>query len=138
MFAPVVVLYFAALHLSLPWGIPVASAVVPLAVAGPLLFLAFRCWFAVEACVPGRYGPIGSLHVSWALTSNHPWKLLVALLPVVATGVAAAVGLRPGGDLVPLTAGPVLDALATSAGELTSVVWYAVYAHLYMQGAVDG
>lgn len=135
---PVVALFFAASYLSLPWVVPAASVVVPLAIAGPLLFVAFRCWFAVEACVVGRYGPIGSVRVSWALTSNHPWKLLLALLPVVGAGVAAAVGLGPGGDLSPFTAGPVLDALATSAGELTSVVWYAVYAHLYVQGAVDG
>lgn len=136
--APVVALFFAASHFSLPWVVPAASVVIPLAIAGPLLFVAFRCWFAVEACVLGRYGPIGSLRVSWALTSNHPWKLLVALLPIVATGVASSAGLRPGGDLVPFTAGPVLDAVATSAGELTSVVWYAVYAHLYVQAAVDG
>lgn len=32
----------------------------------------------------------------------------------------------------------VVDALATSVGEATSVVWYAIYAHLYVQSAVEG
>lgn len=99
----------------------------------PLLVLAFKLWLAPEACVVGGYGPLGSLRASWRLATSHRGKLLGIL-----AGNVGSVGVFLAGPLVGangplLSPGPLLSAVSTSVGELLSVVWYGVYAHLYVQ-----
>lgn len=122
-----------------PGTFPLFVAAFTLATVVPILLLLFKVWLAVEACVVGRYGTVDSLRVSWRLTSNVRWRLAVTVLPLLAAlGLVYWIGRVPGSDLVPGATSPVVGAVTRSVGELTSVVWYGVYAHLYVQGAVDG
>ncbi|SDR01816.1 hypothetical protein SAMN04489842_2018 [Natronobacterium texcoconense] len=106
----------------------------------PFLYLIFKIWIAMEACIVGQYGPLESVRVSWRITGNYGRKLLVILVGLVGSvGFLYAVAFVPdvGGAS---TLGPVVSAVATSVGEITSVVWFGVYGHLYVQGivGVDG
>jgi hypothetical protein len=119
-------------------GFPVAAAVGGIVFAVPFLFLLFKFWFAPEACVIGRYGPIESLRVSWHITTNYRGKFV--LVGVIVIGSAFSLylptmfpELRTG--LAPVS--PVLEAISTSVGELLSIVWASAYAHIYVQGVVS-
>jgi len=103
----------------------------------PILFVLFKSWFAIEACVVGRHDPIESLRVSWRLTSNHRERLVVTLAVAVGSVVGSVL---LGSSVGPVIADsdPILDAAATDLGTLLSVVWYGVFAHLYVQGVVEG
>jgi hypothetical protein len=119
-------------------GFPAVAAVGGVVFAVPFLVLLFRFWFAPEACVIGRYGPVESLRVSWRMTTNYPTRLLLVLL--IAAG--SAISLYLPGSLPAVVGGlspalPLVDAVAASLGELLSVVWAGAYAHLYVQGAIE-
>jgi hypothetical protein len=121
-----------------PTTFPVFAAAFALVTLVPVLFVVFKGWLAVEACVVGRYGPIQALRVSWGLTSTVRWRLAVTVLPLLAVGgLFYAVGDVPGSDLISGTRNPIVGAVTRSVGELTSVVWYGVYAHLYVQGVAE-
>lgn len=70
------------------FGFATVAAVGGLTFALPFLFLLFKFWFAPEACVIGRYGPIESLRISWRITTNYRTKLL--LVTLIAAGSAAS------------------------------------------------
>lgn len=130
----------AAVIVAVPVDLAVPSAVGfgALVVVGslPFLFLIFKIWLAMEACLVGHYGPLESIRVSWRITGNHGRKLLAVLLAVVGSvGLLYAVAFIPdfGGESA---FGSVLDAIVTSLGEVTSVIWFGVYGHLYVQGIV--
>lgn len=139
LLAPIV---FAAVALL---GDPVARfGVLPVALVGGTLFaipfvvVLIKTWVAPEACVVGRYGPIQSLRVSWRVTSIHGRRVaLVVGFGVASAGALFVLGSTPGlaGSLG--AAGPLLGPIAASLGELLSIVWMGVYAHLYVQGIVD-
>lgn len=121
-------------------GFPAVAAIAGLVFVGPILLLLFKFWFAPEACVIGRYGPVESLRVSWRLTTAYRTKFLLAVL--IAAGSAISVylpGYLPtvgtGFALNPVP--PLLGAISASLGELLSVVWAGAYAHIYVQGIVD-
>ena len=118
------------------FGFPLVAAVGGVGFAVPFLFLLFRFWFAPEACVVGRYGPIESLRISWRITTNYRAKLLLIVLLALGSALSVfVVGASPDGGLV--TVGPLFEALSTSAGEFLSILWAGAYAHLYVQGVVD-
>jgi|GEM_PF-2409535 hypothetical protein len=104
----------------------------------PVLYLLFKCWFALEACIIGRYGPVDAIRVSWGLTTTYRGKALrltaVVILSLGASYVAA---------LTPSVSGPLgtllssLGPLVGALGELSAVLWYAVSTHLYVQGVLD-
>ncbi|MBX0286082.1 hypothetical protein [Haloarcula salinisoli] len=104
----------------------------------PVFYVLFKCWFALEACIIGRYGPVDAIRVSWGLTTTYRGKVLrltaVVILSLGASYVAA---------LTPSVSGPLgtllssLGPLVGALGELTAVLWYAVSAHLYVQGVLD-
>jgi len=104
----------------------------------PVLYVLFKCWFALEACIIGRYGPVDAIRVSWGLTTTYRGKVLrltaVVLLSLGASYVAA---LTPSlsGSLGTLLSS--LGSLVGAVGELSAVLWYAVSAHLYVQGVLD-
>ncbi|WP_415382525.1 hypothetical protein [Halosimplex sp. TS25] len=103
----------------------------------PLLFVLYACWFAFEACVIGRYGPVDSLRVSWAITRGRKRKFLLVLVATAGSiAVTTLIGDVPGTGGRFLPSGPVTRAVAASLGELTAIVWYGVYAHLYVQETV--
>lgn len=103
----------------------------------PVLFVLFKFWFAIEACVVGRYGPIESLRVSWRLTRNHRERFLITLAVAVGS-VFGSVLLGSGFGVRVGASSSILDAAATDLGTLLSVVWYGVFAHFYVQGVVEG
>lgn len=51
-------------------GFPLVAAVGGVLFVLPFLCLVFKFWFAPEACVIGRYGPVESLRVSWGITGH--------------------------------------------------------------------
>ena len=117
---------------------PVVAAVGGILFAVPFLFLLFKFWFALEACVIGQYGPLKSLRVSWRITSNYRRKIV--LIAIIAIG--SAFGLYLPTVLPDLEAGvvlvhPVLHVISSSAGELLSIVWASAYAHIYVQSIVS-
>ena len=119
-------------------GFPVAAAVGGIVFAVPCLLLLFKFWFAPEACVIGKYGPIESLWVSWRITTNCRGKFLLILVIVVGSALslylpAVLPELGTGLALVP----PALDVISSSIGELLSIVWASAYAHIYVQGVVS-
>jgi hypothetical protein len=119
-------------------GFPVAAAIGGIVFAVPFLLLLFKFWFAPEACVIGRYGPIESLRVSWHITTNYRGKFL--LIAVIAVGSAINIYLpayfpEAGTGLAPLY--PVLSVISSSVSELLSIVWAGAYAHVYVQGVVS-
>ncbi|WP_241686238.1 hypothetical protein [Halorubrum amylolyticum] len=120
-------------------GFPAAAAVGGVVFAVPFLLLLFKFWFAPEACVIGRYGPVESLRVSWHMTTNYRGKLV--LVAVIAVG--SALGLYLPTHLPEIGAGgvgsvtPVLTAISSSVGELLSIVWASAYAHIYVQELVS-
>ncbi|MFC5278698.1 hypothetical protein ACFPM1_08015 [Halorubrum rubrum] len=119
-------------------GFPVVAAVGGTVFAVPFFFLLFKFWFAPEACVIGRYGPLESLRVSWRITTNYRGKFL--LVAVIAAG--NAIGFYLSAVLPELGTGlavvhPVLGVISSSVGELLSVVWASAYAHVYVQGIVS-
>ncbi|GAB7009092.1 hypothetical protein JCM31271_10350 [Halorubrum trueperi] len=119
-------------------GFPVAAAVGGIVFAVPFLFLLFKFWFAPEACVIGRYGPIESLRVSWRITTNYRGKFVLA--GVIVIGSALSLYLPTmfpelGARVAPVS--PVLEAISTSVGELLSIVWASAYAHIYVQGVIS-
>ena len=63
----------------------VLIAVCVVALVGPLLPLLFRCWFAMEACLIGRYGPVDAVRVSRGVTTAYRGKLLRLAAGVVLT-----------------------------------------------------
>lgn len=118
---------------------PVAAGIGIVTVSVPLLYVLFKLWLAIEACVVGGYGPLASLRVSWRITGAFRTKLLVAILAVIASagslylaGLAPVVGTGDGSLLA-----TALEGATRILGDLTSVVWYGVYAHLYVQAVVD-
>lgn len=148
----VVVVMTAPFVLSLPLffvialiGIPLQTVVVPLvlAVGGvvfavPFVFLLFRFWLAVEACVLGRYGPIESLRVSWQITSNHRGKLFVVVVLIFVSTLTLYFPeqLPVVREIVGASRSP-LSMLLASLNELLSLLWAGVYAHVYVQAVVS-
>jgi hypothetical protein len=119
-------------------GFPVVAAAGGIMLVVPVLFLLFKFWFALEACVIGQYGPIESLAVSWRLTTQYRGKFV--LVAVIAGGSAIGIYLPTvlpevgtGGAVVSL----VLRVTSASVGELLSVVWASAYAHTYVQEIVS-
>ncbi|WP_049924407.1 hypothetical protein [Halopiger djelfimassiliensis] len=120
---------------------PVALFVLAVEAAvflGSLLFILFKCWLAVDACVVGGYGPLESFRISWRVTTTARRKVLL-LVPVVSVnfGVRYLVGSRsmPHGGTAPFAS--LVGAVSTSLAELLLVVWFGVYAHLYIQSVLD-
>ena len=120
------------------FGFPIVAAVGGIVIVVPVLFLLFKFWFALEACVIGQYGPIESLAVSWRLTTQYRGKFI--LITVIAVGSAIGIylptvlpELGTGGAVVSL----VLRVTSASVSELLSVVWASAYAHTYVQGIVS-
>lgn len=104
----------------------------------PFMLLLYKFWMAPEACVIGGYGPIKSLRVSWKITTAFRTKLVVALLFAIGTaGAFYLLGFVPGIEEGSVSFGPVAGAISVSLGEILSVVWMGVYAHLYVQGIID-
>lgn len=139
-FAVFVLLAFAPVE---PTSLVAASLLVALPVVAfavvPTLVVVFKFWLAVEACIVGGYGPVEAFRVSWRLTTSYRWKILaVAVALLASAGVLFVAALVPGPGVGTTAIGPVLEAAFTSLGELTAVLWYGVYAHLYVQAAVDG
>ncbi|MGQ3330495.1 hypothetical protein [Halorubrum sp. FL23] len=119
-------------------GFPVVAAVGGIAFAVPFLFLLFKIWFALEACVIGQYGPLKSFRVSWRITTNYRGKFF--LIGVIVIGSALSLFLPTyvpgmGTSLAPLN--PVLSIISSSVSELLSIVWASAYAHIYVQGVVS-
>ncbi|PHQ38068.1 hypothetical protein DJ69_13625 [Halorubrum persicum] len=119
-------------------GFPVVAAVGGIAFAVPFLFLLFKIWFALEACVIGQYGPLKSFRVSWRITTNYRGKFF--LIGVIVIGSALSLFLptyvpEMGTSLAPLN--PVLSIISSSVSELLSIVWASAYAHIYIQGIVS-
>lgn len=117
---------------------PVAAAIGGITFAVPFLFLLYKFWFALEACVIGQYGPLKSFRVSWRITTNYRGKFV--LIGVIAVGSAASLFLptylpEMGMSLASLN--PVLSVLSSSVSELLSIVWASAYAHIYVQGIVS-
>jgi hypothetical protein len=119
-------------------GFPVVAAIGGIAFAVPFLFLLFKFWFALEACVIGQYGPLKSFRVSWRITTNYRGKFV--LIGVIAIGSALSFYLptylpEMGTSLASLN--PVLSVLSSSVSELLSILWASAYAHIYIQGIVS-
>ena len=117
---------------------PVAAAIGGITFAVPFLFLLYKVWFALEACVIGQYGPVESFRVSWRITTNYRGKFV--LIGVIAIGSAASLFLptylpEMGMSLASLN--PVLSLISSSVSELLSIVWASAYAHIYVQGVVS-
>ncbi len=117
---------------------PVAAAIGGITFAVPFLFLLYKVWFALEACVIGQYGPVKSFRVSWRITTNYRGKFV--LIGVIAIGSAASLFLptylpEMGMSLASLN--PVLSLISSSVSELLSIVWASAYAHIYVQGVVS-
>jgi len=117
---------------------PVAAAIGGITFAVPFLFLLYKFWFALEACVIGQYGPLKSFRVSWRITTNYRGKFV--LIGVIAVGSAASLFLptyfpEMGTSLASLN--PVLSVISSSVSELLSIVWASAYAHIYIQGVVS-
>lgn len=123
-------------------GQPAFLAVIAVSVimlVGPLLLVLFKCWFAMEACIIGRYGPVDAVRVSWGMTTAYRGKLLRLAAVVVATLAVSSLD----GAVPSLAGGPgtLLAGLQTflgALGKLSAVLWFAVSAHLYVHGVVDG
>ncbi|WP_262175747.1 hypothetical protein [Haloarcula laminariae] len=114
----------------------IATSVVVL--VAPLLLMVFKCWFALEACLIGRYGPIDAVRVSWGMTTAYRRKLLRLVAAVVVTlGISYVDGVTPSlsGDPGTLLTG--LQTALGALGQLSAVLWFAVTAHLYVQSIVD-
>ena len=149
VFSVMVIPFFVSLPLFLLVGIlpvtsvemvsfPVAAAAGGVIFAVPFLFLLFKFWFAPEACVIGKYGPIESLWVSWRITTNYRGKFL--LIVVIAIGSALSLYLptifpEVGTGLTLMQ--PALRVVSSSVSELLSIVWASAYAHIYVQGVVS-
>ncbi|MDS0257942.1 hypothetical protein NDI56_00805 [Haloarcula sp. S1CR25-12] len=133
------VLVLTALQPTTPYGYMLVFAVSVGLLLLPVGIMLFKCWFAMEACILGRYGPLESIRVSWAMTTSYRWKLarLLSLFTV-------AIGLSYVGRLVAPGSGPLaalfpaVQSLAGALAELSAVVWFAVSAHLYVQSVVEG
>lgn len=123
-------------------GQPAFLAVIAVSVVtlvGPLLLVLFKCWFAMEACIIGRYGPIEAVRVSWGMTTAYRGKLLRLVAVVIATlGIGYLDGVTPSLAGGPRTLLAGLQTLLGALGELSAVLWFAVSAHLYVHGVVDG
>ncbi|MFP8954521.1 hypothetical protein ACLI4Z_16360 [Natrialbaceae archaeon A-arb3/5] len=112
--------------------------VIVLASFAPLIFVLFKCWFAIEACVVGEYGPFESLRISWTITTNYRGKALFLVGSALASaGSLFLVGFLPGIEDGSIPFGTAVGVLSTSLGELLSVVWFGVYSHLYVQGILE-
>lgn len=119
-------------------GFPVVAAIGVIVVVVPVLLLLFKFWFAPEACVVGRYGPVEALRISWRITTNYRGKFL--LLSLIAIGSAISISLSthlPEMGTGPAWSHPVLSAIAASFGEFLSIVWAGAYAHIYVQEVVS-
>lgn len=117
---------------------PVAAAVGGIAFVVPFLFLLYKFWFALEACVIGQYGPLRSFRMSWRITTNYRGRFV--LIGVMVIGSAVSLFLPTylpeiGTSLASLN--PVLSVISSSVSELLSIVWASAYAHIYVQGIVS-
>ena len=103
----------------------------------PTVVVLFSCWFALEATIIGRYGPIESIRVSTAITTSY-WDKLLRVFGGLALGIAfsavspGTVGVPPGVAL-----SVVADAVGVAVGAVSTVVWFAVSAHIYVQSVAD-
>lgn len=116
-------------------------AVIPLGlylilvIVGPPVYVIFKAWLAIEACVIGNYGPIEALRVSWEISTSFRGKLAVILGGSLASsGLLLVASLLPGVGQAQLLLGSIGQVVASSVGELVGIMWYAIYAHLYVQG----
>ncbi len=119
-------------------GFPALAAVVGIVFVLPFLLLVFKFWFAPEACVIGQYGPIGSLRVSWRITTNYRGKfVLIGLIAIGSVIGLSLPGFLPETATTVTSSNPVLRMISSSVGELLSVVWASAYAHIYVQEIVS-
>lgn len=119
-------------------GFPLVAAVGGVLFVLPFLCLGFKFWFAPEACVIGRYGPVESLRVSWRITGHVRGR--VALVILVAVGSALGLYLPvalPGATTGVAPVPAVFDVVSSSVGDLLSVLWASAYAHVYVQSVVS-
>ncbi|WP_256335669.1 hypothetical protein [Halopenitus persicus] len=119
-------------------GFPVAAAVGGAVFLVPMLLLLFTFWFAPEACVIGRYGPVESLRVSWHVTTNYRGKFVLIVVLVLGSvlGLQLPASLPETGARLAWVA-PAVDVIAASVSELLSIVWASAYAHVYVQAIVS-
>lgn len=153
--APLLVLV--ALALALEWlGVDAPAAVVVTAFAVgsvAIAFLVVKCCLVPEAALVGRYGPLESVRASWALTSLHRRRavlavaglvalvvLEVALGDVGATGGPFTITVGYQGRQLELFAfGPAVEAgwLASIASAVASALYAGVFVHLWVQGIFE-
>lgn len=108
-------------------------------IIGPPVYVLFKAWLSIEACVIGNYGPVDSLKVSWRVSTSHRGKLMVIVVSALASsGMLLLVGLLPSVGAATSLIGPPAQFISAGIGELIGITWYAIYAHLYVQGVVDG
>ena len=126
----------------------------------PVLLLAFLALFVKlclvpEAAVVGRYGPFASVRASWAITSFHPRKATVLVLGLLAlaaisVGLDTSVG-EPDGvvtfavthdeaevGLVSIGTTDETGVVGVLGGAVASALYYGVFVHLYVAGALEG
>lgn len=121
------------------WPIPIAGVLAMAVTSLATLFVIFKLWLAMEACIVGGYGPLASLRISWRITGNYRGKLLAVVLAVAASvGLLYVAGSVPVFDDASSPLGVAVGWTFATLADLTSVVWFGVYAHLYVQGIVDG
>lgn len=126
-------------------GIPSASALgtvtrwgVALVTILPFLFVVFRFGLAIEAYVIGSYNPVKALRISWRITANHHGRFIrILLVAILSTAALSMLGGLFGTDGSFWSNGTMLQPVTASLGELTAVVWYAAFAHLYVQAVVE-
>ncbi|WP_156184152.1 hypothetical protein [Halostagnicola sp. A56] len=118
-------------------GFPVVGAVGVVVVAVPFLLLLFKFWFAPEACVVGRYGPVEALRVSWRITTNYRSKFALILVIAVGSAISLYLSAHLPDMGAKLAFHPALRMISASFGEFLSIVWASAYAHIYVQGVVS-
>lgn len=116
----------------------VTGWVVALVTFLPLLFIMFRFGLAIEAYVIGRYNSVKALRISWRITADHHGRFIRILLIAFLSSVALSTfGGLLGADGSFGVNGAMLQPVTASLGKLTAVVWYAAFAHLYIQAVVE-
>lgn len=119
-----------------------------------VLYALVKICFLPEACFVGGYGPVEALRASWSITSLHRTKAVIitaGFLLLLGIGVLldvslatperpvvlsvryeeTTIALRSLGLSAPTTPRVVFDVLA-------SAVYYGVFVHQYVHGALEG
>lgn len=99
----------------------------------------FKFWLAPEVSVAGNYGPLAALRVSWAVTSLHPFRVLVVILGFVLTVFSPEL-IRHGSRTVGfelLLRDPLAGFVQALFYGVGYAVWFAVGTQIYIRATLS-